>query len=84
MSPGFAFELSIWFFFSITTATKNVANIVVTKQQRRAMVAARCVIPEDIHHIPAHLALTRQRRTRIGLVEKWHAQAKLESRAKDV
>ena len=42
--------------------TKNVANVVVTKHKRSTVVAARRVIPEDIHHIPAHLALTRQRR----------------------
>ena len=32
--------------------TENVANVGVTKQQRRTVVAARCVIREDIHHIP--------------------------------
>ena len=89
VSPGFAVNLVFLLDHNRKTSasgcvTKNVANVVVTKQQRRAVVAARSVIPKDIHHIPAHLALTRQRRTRIGLAEKWHAEAKLESRAKDV
>ena len=63
--------------------TKNVANIVVTKQKRRTVVATRLVVSEDVHLSSAHLTLT-QSRTRKGLLEQRHVQAKLESCAENV
>ena len=58
---------------------KNVANVVVTKQKRRTVVAARCVISKDVHLERTRLALVEKR-----LAEQRHAQAKLQSSAKDV
>ena len=63
---------------------KNVSDIVVTKQQRRPMVTASCVISEHVHLCIASFSLVAACGARKRCVKKWHSQPKLQRCTKDV
>ena len=87
MSPGFALDPAIWFFFSRTTAlsstsggvAKNVSDIVVTEQQRRPMVTASCVISEHVHPCIASFSLVAACGARKRCVKKWHSVDRIDN-----